>query len=136
MVDQTAEQGDYTQDRYHYNHNNLINYCVMINGQLLTEADIDAGEGYMSTYVDSLTAHGGEDYFIPTEMYRNGGFVLTVRTNTSQTDELFYESKGNMDIHLRFANNIANTQIVYLVGIIHTSYEITPDRNCLTNFSY
>ena len=100
----------------------------MINGQLLTEADIDAAEGYMSTYVDSLTAHNGENYFIPTEMHRNDGCVLTVRPNTSQT--------GNMDIHLRFAANIVNTQIVYRVGIIHTSYEITPDRNCLTNFSY
>ena len=136
MVDQTAEQGAFTQDRYYYNHNNLSNYRVMINGQLLTEADISHAQGYHSTYFDSLTAHGAEDYFIPNDMYTRGGFVLTVRTNTSQPNELFYESKGNMDIHLRFANDIAATQIVFIIGVIHTSYEITPDRNCLTNFAY
>ena len=136
MIDQAAEQGVFTQDRYFYNHNNLSNYRVMINGQLLTEADVVAADGYHTTYFDSLTAHGAEDYFIPSDMYTNGGFVLTVKTNTSQPNELFYESKGNMDIHLRFANNIANTQIVFIIGVIHTSYEITPDRNCITNFAY
>ena len=136
MVDQSSEQGTFTQDRNYYNHNSLINYRVMINGQLLTEADISHNLGYVSTHLDSLIAHDAQDTFISTDMYTRGGFVLTVKTNTSQPGELFYESKGNMDLHLRFANDIAHTQIVFIVGIIHTSFEITPDRNCITNFAY
>ena len=123
MLNQTADTGVYNQDMYYYNHNTIINYRSMVIGSVLIEQDISADDGFVNVYTDSLCAHGAVDGFIPYEMYKNGGFVITVKTNSSQPDELFYETKGNMTIHLRFANNIAATQVVYLIGIAHTTYK-------------
>jgi len=65
-----------------------------------------------------------------------GSFVVSVRTNNSQPGELMYESSGNLVVFINFTQPIAATQLCFVVGEFHSSYEITPERQCLTNSSY
>ena len=136
MNSQASEAGAYNLDPHFYNTNNLDNYRIMLNGEVLKDIDCSEAEGYVNVYADSLREHSSEDTFIPYNMYTKGGFVITVSTNSSGPGMLSYEQKGNLDIHLRFAQPIAHTQIVYVVGVVHTTYEITSDRNCISNYGY
>ena len=90
----------------------------------------------MSPYVDSMIANGSNDTFIPAGLYNHGHFVLSVKTNSSQPEELMYDSSGNLAIHMNFRANLPSTIICYIIGICHSSLEISPDRQCLTNFGY
>ena len=123
-------------DRFFYNTNNLGMYRVTINGRVLIEDEIQAGSDHMSVYEDSREACRASDTFIPTELYTHGSFVVSVRTNDSQPGELMYESSGNLVVFINFTAAIAATQLCFVVGEVHSSYEITPDRQCLTNSSY
>ena len=136
MTKQEADNGSYSLDPFYYEHNNLINYKVLIDGIPLIDSDCSASDGMIKVYHDSLKAHGAEFHFIPEEIYTKGGFVICISTNHSDVDELSFEQKGNMSIHLKFQNVMASTQIVYLIGVVHSSFEITSDREVLSNFSY
>ena len=136
FVTQAAEQGSYKNDRFFYNTNNLGMYRVTINGRVLIEDEIQAGSDHISVYEDSREACRAFDNFIPTELYTHGSFVVSVRTNNSQPGELMYESSGNLVVFINFTQPIAPTQLCFVVGEFHSSYEITPERQCLTNSSY
>ena len=135
-MSQAAEQGSYKNDRFFYNTNNLGMYRVTINGRVLIEDEIQAGSDHISVYEDSREACRASDNFIPTELYTHGSFVVSVRTNDSQPGELMYESSGNLVVFINFTAAIAATKLCFVVGEVHSSYEITPDRQCLTNSSY
>ena len=136
MTKQEADNGAYNLDPFYYDHNNLINYKVLIDGIPLIDSDCKAEDGMVNVYHDSLKAHGAELHFIPEEIYTKGGFVICISTNHSDVDELSFEQKGNMSLHLKFQNVMASTQIIYLIGIVHSSFEVTSDREVLSNFSY
>ena len=136
MVDQTAESGSYKKDPYYYNSNKLSNYRVMLNGEVISDIDCSVDEGYVNVYHDSLIAHGAEENFIPYELFAKGSFIITVSCNSSQNGQLSYENKGNLSIFLKFEDAIPHTQIVFVVGSIHSTFEITADRNCISNFGY
>ena len=136
MIDQTADSGSYNKDPFYYRTNGLINYRIMINGETFRDTDCSAEDGYVNVYQDSLIAHSAQDGFIPFKMFKNGSFVISVATNHSQSGHLSYEQKGNMSVHLRFQNPIAQTQIVFIVGTVHSTFEITADRNCISNYGY
>ena len=136
MIYQTADSGTYNKDPFYYRSNGLINYRIMINGETFRDTDCSAEDGYVNVYQDSLIAHSAQDGFIPFKMFKNGSFVISVATNHSQTGHLSYEQKENMSVHLRFQNPIAQTQIVFIVGTVHSTFEITADRNCISNYGY
>ena len=136
MVKQSADQGDFTEDAHYYRTNGLENYRVMIDGKQLVNQDVDSGNNAVSAFVNSLDAQDNAETFIPFEVFTDGCFVLSIKTNHSQPNELAFERKGNLAIHLKFSNNMATNQVVYVVGICHSSFEITADRNCVTNYSY
>ena len=136
FVNQAAEQGSYMNDRFFYNTNSLGMYRVTINGRVLVEDEIQVGSDHMSVYEDSREACRAFDSFIPTELYTHGSFVISVRTNDSQPGELMYEGSGNLVISINFTQPIATTQLCFVVGEVHSSFEISPDRQCLTNSGY
>ena len=135
MVQQDADNGSYVEDSGFYRTNGINNYRVMIDGKTLVDQDIDTDHGAVNAYVDSLNAHNN-DHFIPFEMYCKGGFLLVIKTNHSQNNELSFDQKGNLSIHLKFANNMPHNQMIYTFGVVHSTFEITADRNCITNYSY
>ena len=135
MVKQDADNGAYTEDAGYYRTNGLNNYRIMIDGKTLVDQDVDANNGAVTAYVDSLNAHNN-DHFIPFDMYCKGCFLLVIKTNHSQNNELSFDQKGNLSIHLKFNNNMVDNQIIYTFGVVHTTFEITADRNCITNYSY
>ena len=136
MTKQDADNGSYSLDPFFYHHNNLINYKVLIDGIPLIDSDCSADEGMIKVYHDSLKAHDAETHFIPQNIYKSGGFIICISTNHSDIDELSFEQKGNMSIHLKFSVPLPTTQIVYLLGLVHSTFEISSDREVLSNFSY
>ena len=136
MTKHEADNGLYALDPFYYAHNNLINYKVLIDGIPLIDSDCSANEGMVKVYHDSLKAQGAEIHFIPENLYKQGGFVICISTNHSDIDELSFEQKGNMSIHLKFSDALPSTQIVYLIGLVHSSFEISLDCEVLSNFSY
>ena len=62
--------------------------------------------------------------------------MITVSCNSSQSGELSYENKGNLSIYLRFEENIPQNQVVFIVGGVHSTFEVTADRNIISNFGY
>ena len=44
--------------------------------------------------------------------------------------------KGTLSIDLEFNADIADTQIVYVIGKCHSTFEITADRNIISNYAY
>ena len=136
FVSQAAEQGSFKNDRFYYNTNDLGSYRVTINGRVLMDDEVMAGSEHMSIYEDSREACHASDKFIPTKLYTHGSFVVSVRTNNSQPGELMYETSGNLVVFINFTQALAATQLCFVVGEFHSSYEITPERQCLTNSSY
>ena len=136
FVDQAAEQGSYTRDRLFYGTNNLAMYRVTINGRVLVEDEIQDGSDHISVYEDSREACRISETFIPTDLYTHGSFVMSIRTNDSQPGELMYEGSGNLAITINFKEAIQTAQLCFVVGEVHSSFEITPDRQCLTNSGY
>ncbi len=136
MVKQTGDTGAYNEDPFYYQTNGLINYRIMIDGKLLIDQDVLPENDAVSAYVNSLTAHNNSENFIPFNMYTKGSFLLVVKTNHSQESEVSFTRKGNLSIHLKFNANIAENQIVYVIGKCHSTFEVTADRNIVTNYSY
>ena len=136
FVNQNAEQGEYVKDRFFYNTNDLGMYRVTINGHVLAEDEIEAHSEHLSVYEDSREANHSFESFIPTELYTHGSYVISVRTNHSQPGELMFETSGNLVVFLNFKAAIATTQLCFIIGEFHSSYEITPERQCLTNSSF
>ena len=136
FVEQLSEQGVYNKDRLWYGTQELSSYRITINGRVLVENEMDPHSIYMSPYVDSLIANGCPETFIPAGLYNHGFFVLSVKTNSSQAEELMYETSGNLSLHMNFRANLPSTVICFIVGVCHSSLEISPDRQCLTNFGY
>ena len=108
----------------------------MIDGKLLIDQDLSPNNDAVSAYVNSLTAHNNSEYFVPFNMYTKGCFLLVVKTNHSQESEISFTRKGNLSIHLKFDENIAVNQVVYVIGKCHSTFEVTADRNIITNYSY
>ena len=136
MVKQSADRGVYTEDVGFFQHNNITNYRIMQDGKVLAEQDLNAGQKYVNSFTESLIAHGNDDHFIPFDIYNKSGFLIAVRTNHSQAGELSFEQKGNLNCHFRFANPLAENTVMYLCGKVHSTFEITGDRECVTNYSY
>ena len=136
FVSQAAEQGSYIYDRFFYSTNHLGMYRVTINGRVLVEDEIQNGSDHISVYEDSREACRSFDTFIPTDLYTHGSFVISVRTNDSQPGELMHEGSGNLVISVNFTQPIATTQLCFVVGEVHSTFEISPDRQCLTNSGY
>ena len=61
---------------------------------------------------------------------------MSIRTNDSQPGELMYEGSGNLAITINFKEAIETPQLCFVVGEVHSSFEITPDRQCVTNSGY
>ena len=135
-VKQSADQGSFLEDPFYYQTNGLENYRLMIDGKLLVDQTVDVANGAVPSYVDSLEAQNNSENFIPYECFTNGCFLLSIKTNHSQENELSFEQKGNLSIFLKFAANLPVNQTIYVVGVCHSSFEITSDRNILTNYSY
>ena len=136
MVKQTGDTGAYNEDPFYYQTNGLINYRIMIDGKLLIDQDVLPENDAVSAYVNSLTSNNNSESFIPFNMYTKGCFLLVVKTNHSQESEVSFTRKGNLSIHLKFNANIAENQIVYVIGKCHSTFEVTADRNIVTNYSY
>ena len=136
MTKQKADQGQYSEDAEYFQTNNLINYRLMIDGKLLVDQACNPADNCLSAYVNSLNAHNNDENFIPFNLYTSGCFLLVVKTNHSQENELSFERKGNLSIHLRFNDAVVDNQIIYTFGVCHSTFEITADRNCITNYSY
>ena len=136
MVKQTADQGMYNEDPLYFHHNKLINYRIMIDGNPLIEQACTTKDGYVNPYVNSQIAYGNGESFIPFEMYNKGGFLLIIKTNHSQNNELSFGRRGNISIILNFEDPLAVNYVVYLVGQQHSSLQITADRSCITNYTY
>ena len=124
------------EDPCFYQTNRLTNYCAMIDGKLLTDQDIDTTNDAVSGYVNSLSAHNDSENFIPHDMYTKGCFLLVIKTNHSQNNEISFTRKGNLSIHLKFNAEMLENQVVYVVGKCHSTFEISADRNIITNYSY
>ena len=136
MIDQTADSGTYNKDPYYYNSNKISNYRIMLNGEVISDMDCSSNDGYVNVYHDSMIAHGANESYIPYELYSKGSFVITILCNSSQSGQLSYENKGNLSIYLRFEEPIPRTQIVFVLGSVHSTFEVTADRNIISNFGY
>ena len=137
MVKQSADNGNYLEDPFYYQTNNLTNYRIMVDGHLLENTDINLQNGAVLPYVNSLAAHNNSENFIPFKNYTKGSFVLICRTNHSNSpNQLSYTRKGNLSIHLKLTENVDSNMLVYVIGKCHSTYEINSDRNVVTNYSH
>ena len=136
MVKAAADQGSYTEDPHFYQHNGLENYRLMLDGKLLISQDVDVNNGATAAYVNSLETQNNSENFIPYNCYTKGCFLLAIKTNHSQSNELSFEQKGNLSIHLKFSSAMTANQKIYVMGICHSTFEISADRNCVTNYAY
>ena len=136
IVKQSSDSGVYNESPLYFHHCGLSEYRVMIDGTTLVEQSCTSADGYIGPYVNSQLANENSPDFIPFHLYSNGGFLLIIKTNHSQKHELSFELKGNMSLHLKFKEALAENHVVYLVGEHHTSLQITSDRACITNYSY
>ena len=135
FVDQEAARGSYAYDPFFYGDMGLQSYSVKINGVQISGND-SLNEDYVTTYCDSLHAHGG-DYFIPFKCYKNGCFVLCVNTNQgSDQNGVAIEKRGNLQITLRLKAPLARAHVVHVRGTLDSVFTIDGDRTISTEFQY
>ena len=134
MVKQAGARGTYHRHPFFYGDNNLQSYSVKIDG--LEISGHETGEGLVQTYVESLRAHG-EDYFIPYSLYKHSCFVICVDTNQgSDLNTLAVERRGNLQISLRMRENIDETLLVYVVGVLDSTFTIDSNKTVTTQYQY
>ena len=134
MVNQAGARGSYHRHPFWYGNNTLQSYSVKVDG--LEISGHDMGEGLVQTYVESLRAHG-EDYFIPYNLYKQSCFVICVDTNQgSDLNTLAVERRGNLQISLRTRANIAQSLIVYVVGVLDSTFTIDENKTVTTHYQY
>ena len=134
MVNQAGARGSYHRHPYWYGDNTLQSYSVKVDG--LEISGHEMGEGLVQTYVESLRAHG-EDYFIPYSLYKRSCFVICVDTNQgSDLNTLAVERRGNLQISLRTRANIAQSLIVYVVGVLDSTFTIDENKTVTTHYQY
>lgn len=134
MVNQAGARGSYHRHPFFYGHNNLQSYSIKLDG--LEISGHETGEGLVQTYVESLRAHG-EDYFIPYSLYKHSCFVICVDTNQgSDLNTLAVERRGNLQISLRTRANIGETLLVYVVGVLDSTFTIDDNKTVTTQYQY
>ena len=134
MVKQSSVRGSYTQHPFFYGPNNLKSYSVKLDG--LEIAGHETSVGYVQTYVESLRAHG-EDYFIPYSLFQQSCFVICVDTNQgSDLNTLAVERRGNLQLSLHMNANLANSLLVYVVGVVDSTFEIDSNKSVMTHYQY
>ena len=136
MIRQDALNGDFQRNPLYFQHNDLINYRVSVDGISIVDQDVSIADGAINVYHDSQIAHGNKSFFIPYSIYTSGAFVICINTNFQNSDELTYERRGNLQIHLRLRNNLAANNIVFVMGEVFSTFSIDADRSVSTNFSY
>ena len=135
MVKQSSDNGEYTSNPLYYQHCNLSNINVMIDGISILDQDCDVGNKMINVYYESFVAHG-DTTFAPLEAYTKGAFIICVKTVEHNQDELSIERRGNLSIKLRLSENLISSHIVYIVGTIDATFEINSDREVFTNYTY
>ena len=96
----------------------------------------ETSEGFVQTYVESLRAHG-EDYFIPYSLFQKSCFVICVDTNQgSDLNTLAVERRGNLQLSLHMNGNLANSLLVYVVGVVDSTFEIDSNKSVMTHYQY
>ena len=134
MVKQAGARGAYHRHPFFYGNNNLQSYSVKLDG--LEISGHEMGEGLVQTYVESLRAHG-EDYFIPYSLYKHSCFVICIDTNQgSDLNTLAVERRGNLQISLRTRGNIAETLLVYVAGVLDSTFTIDHNKTVTTQYQY
>ena len=134
MVNQAGARGSYHRHPFWYGNNTLQSYSVKVDGLEISGHDL--GVGLVQTYVESLRAHG-EDYFIPYNLYKQSCFVICVDTNQgSDLNTLAVERRGNLQISLRTRANIGQSLIVYVVGVLDSTFTIDENKTVTTHYQY
>ena len=134
MVNQTAARGSYIRHPFFYGTNNLQSYSVKLDG--LEIAGHETSEGFVQTYVESLRAHG-EDYFIPYSLFRESCFVICTDTNQgSDLNTLAVERRGNLQVSLHVNDALAASLLVYVVGVVDSTFEIDSNKSVTTHYQY
>jgi len=134
MVNQAGARGSYIRHPFFYGTNNLQSYSVKLDG--LEIAGHETSEGFVQTYVESLRAHG-EDYFIPYNLFRESCFVICTDTNQgSDLNTLAVERRGNLQVSLHMNAPLPNSLLVYVVGVVDSTFEIDSNKSVTTHYQY
>ena len=134
MVKQSGARGSYTQHPFYYGTNNLQSYSVKLDGSEI--AGHETSEGFVQTYIESLRAHG-EDYFIPYDLFKESCFVICTDTNQgSDLNTLAIERRGNLQLTLHTNEALAESLLVYVVGVVDSTFEIDSNKSVTTHYQY
>ena len=134
MVKQTGARGSYHQHPFFYGPNNLQSYSVKLDGLEISGHETTAG--FVQTYFESLQAHG-EDYFIPYSLFKHSCFVICVDTNQgSSLNTLAVERRGNLQLSLHLSEPLAESLLVYVVGVVDSTFEIDTNKSVTTLYQY
>ena len=134
MVKQTGARGSYTRHPFFYGSNGLQSYSVKLDG--LEIAGHETSNGFVQTYVESMRAHG-EDYFIPYSLYEKSCFVICTDTNQgSELNTLAVERRGNLQLSLHLSAPLAESLLVYVVGVVDSTFEIDTNKSVTTLYQY
>ena len=134
MVNQSGARGAYHRHPFFYGSNTLQSYSVKLDG--LEIAGHETSEGLVQTYVESLKAHG-EDYFIPYNLYKESCFVICIDTNQgSDLNTLAVERRGNLQLSLHLRDALPESLLVYVVGIVDSSFDIDGNKSVTTHYQY
>ena len=134
MVNQSGARGSYHRHPFFYGTNNLLSYSVKLDG--LEIAGHETSEGFVQTYVESLRAHG-EDYFIPYSLFKQSCFVICADTNQgSDLNNLAVERRGNLQLSLHMRDNLDHSLLVYVVGVVDSTFEIDTNKSVTTHYQY
>ena len=134
MIEQSGARGTYNKHPFNYGHNNLQSYSIKLNG--LEIAGHETDDGLVETYLESLREHG-EDYFISYDVYKKSCFVICADMNQgSNENTIAIERRGNLQISLRLNAPLPQSLLVYVVGVVDSTFEIDTNKSVTTHFQY
>ena len=134
MVNQAGARGSYSRHPFFYGTNNLQSYSIKLDG--LEIAGHEISTGFVQTYVESLRAHG-EDYFIPYSLFKHSCFVICADTNQgSELNTLAVERRGNLQLSLHLSEALAESLLVYVVGVVDSTFEIDVNKSVTTLYQF
>ena len=118
IVDMNAYSGTTTRNGLYFDHGNLNNVHITLNGSTVYNINTDFPHSYSQSYYEVQKALGiDKDNMITYDAFKNGRSVFTFNFVNEPTEEtLPVESSASLRINLKFSQNLATPHVIILLA--------------------
>jgi hypothetical protein len=142
FVKTSALSGSYSHNPFQFEHLNIKQYYIRINGiQLPTFAfktdfspDGDCLEGFAALYDDLKIGRGPRQHFVTYDLFKSGCFFMVYDVTVDKCLGISHrhaDSQGSISMHLQFEKGLTDAYTMLVFACYDESFEIDNQRRII-----